>query len=61
MKTLPANLTETGQPVPNSAEVIPVLTEKVDLLNNDMDIKPVSLLSLMKRERYLVVNFGSCT
>ncbi|CAF3960742.1 unnamed protein product [Rotaria sp. Silwood2] len=48
-KTLPASLTETGQPVPNTAKLIPVLTENIDLLNNYMDIEAISLRSLMKR------------
>ncbi|CAF1345917.1 unnamed protein product [Rotaria sordida] len=60
-KTLPASLTELDQPVPDTAKLIPVLTENIDLLNNYIDIEPISLRSLMKHGRYLVVNFGSCT
>ncbi|CAF3732982.1 unnamed protein product [Rotaria sp. Silwood1] len=60
-KTLPDSLTETGQPVPTTAKLIPVLTENIDLFNNYMNFESISLCSLMKRGRYLVVNFGSCT
>ncbi|CAF0992276.1 unnamed protein product [Adineta steineri] len=60
-KTLPVSLTETGQPVPNTAQLIPVVTESIDLLTDYRDVEPISLHSLMKYGRYLVINFGSCT
>ncbi|UJR19972.1 hypothetical protein I4U23_023104 [Adineta vaga] len=62
-RTLPASLTSPGQPVPETAKLIPVLTENINLLtkNNNENIEIISLRSLMKNGRYLVVNFGSCT
>ena len=65
MKTLPSSLTESGRLVPGMATLIPALTEEIDLLNDDCDstvnLESISLRSLMKQGRYLVVNFGSCT
>ncbi|CAF1678298.1 unnamed protein product [Adineta ricciae] len=62
-RTLPASLTSPGQLIPETAKLIPVLTEKINLLNEILDenIPIISLRSLMKKGRYLVVNFGSCT
>jgi len=61
-KTIPSTLSEPGQPVPYTAKIIPVLTENINLLENDeTNIKTISLRSLIKEGRYLVVNFGSCT
>ena len=61
-RTLPISLTSPGQTVPYTAKIIPVLTENMNLLDNDeMNIKSISLRSLIKQGRYLVVNFGSCT
>lgn len=62
-RTLPATITSPGQPVPEAAKLIPVFTDKLDLLeSSDKTTLPiVSLRSLMKKGRYLVINFGSCT
>ena len=61
-RTLPSKLTEAGQPIPYAAKVVPVLTEHSDLLNDGYsNIEIISLRSLVKKGRYLVVNFGSCT
>jgi hypothetical protein len=61
-QTLPPSLTSPGQAVPDTAKIIPVLTEDIDLLDNDQTkIKSISLRSLIKQGRYLVVNFGSFT
>ena len=61
-RTLSSTLTETGQIVPSTASVIPVVTKDVNLFSNDqMKIETISLRSLMKEGRYLVLNFGSCT
>jgi hypothetical protein len=63
-RTLPVSLTAPGQQVPYTAKVIPVLTEDIHLLDNnqdDLNIETISLRSLLKDGRYLVVNFGSCT
>ena len=62
-KTLPESLTDPGQPVPQAAKLIPVLTDKDGLLDssNEATLPVVTLRSLMKQGRYLVVNFGSCT
>ncbi|CAF5146043.1 unnamed protein product, partial [Rotaria sp. Silwood1] len=58
----PTYLTQVGQKVPNSAKIIPVLTENINVFNNDyLNIETISLRSLIKQGRYLVVNFGSCT
>jgi hypothetical protein len=52
----------TGQPVPCTANLVPVLTDNINLMDNDdMNTKPISLRSLLKEGRYLVINFGSCT
>ena len=65
MKTLPPSLTEIGRSVPYMATLIPALTEEIDLLNADrndsVNLESISLRSLVKQGRYLVVNFGSCT
>ncbi len=61
-RTLPPSLTSPGQAVPDTAKIIPVLTENIHLLDNkEENIKAISLRSLIKQGRYLVVNFGSCT
>jgi hypothetical protein len=61
-RTLPTTLTEPGQIVPYTANIIPIFTENVNLLENDQtNIRTISLRSLIKEGRYLVVNFGSCT
>jgi len=61
-RTSSPNLTSPGQTVPYTAKIIPVLTENINLLENDqINIKPISLRSLIKEGRYLVLNFGSCT
>lgn len=62
-RTLPATLTAPGQPVPESAKLIPVLTKEFDLLESSKDatLPVVTLRSLMKQGRFLVLNFGSCT
>ena len=58
----PVNLTSSGQPIPSSVNLIPILTESINLLENDqINIKEISLCSLMRQGRYLVLNFGSCT
>jgi hypothetical protein len=55
-------VTEPGQMVPEAAKIIPILTENTNLLeNNQTHIQTISLRSLIKEGRYLVVNFGSCT
>jgi hypothetical protein len=60
--TLPSSLTECGETVPYTAEIIPVLTKEINLLDDDQtNIKSISLRSLMVKGRYLVLNFGSCT
>ena len=66
IKTLPSSLTEIGRPVPYMAQLIPALTEDINLLNNNSNnhnviSESISLRSLIKQGRYLVVNFGSCT
>ncbi len=61
-RTLPSILSEPGQTVPYTAKIIPVFTQNINLFENDqMNIKTISLRSLIKEGRYLVVNFGSCT
>ena len=61
-RTLPSKLTEAGQPIPYTARIVPVLTENINLLNDDCSrIETIDLHSLVKKGRYLVVNFGSCT
>ncbi|CAF2943368.1 unnamed protein product [Rotaria sp. Silwood2] len=61
-KSLPSHLTDVGQTVPNSAKIIPVVTESINVFSNDhFNIETISLHSLIKQGRYLVVNFGSCT
>lgn len=62
-RTLPAILTAPGQSVPASAKLIPVLTKEFDLLESSKDttLPIVTLRSLMKQGRFLVLNFGSCT
>ncbi|CAF3688905.1 unnamed protein product [Rotaria sp. Silwood1] len=55
----PTYLTQVGQKVPNSAKIIPVLTENINVFNNDyLNIETISLRSLIKQGRYLVVNFA---
>jgi len=49
-RTLPSALTEPGRTIPHSAQIISLT-----------DFKPISLRSLVKTGRYLVINFGSCT
>ncbi len=62
LRTLPTKLTEPGQIVPEAAKIIPIFTEDVNLLSDDeKNIRTISLRSLIKQGRYLVVNFGSCT
>ncbi|CAF1021245.1 unnamed protein product [Adineta steineri] len=59
-RTIPFTLTAPGQVVPYTAKIIPVLTENINLLkknNNDINIKPINLRSLLKEGRYLVINF----
>ncbi|CAF3082504.1 unnamed protein product, partial [Rotaria sp. Silwood2] len=61
-RTLPSYLTQVGQTVPNAANIIPVLTEHTCLFdNNYYNIETISIRSLIKCGRYLVINFGSCT
>ena len=63
-QTLPSTLTEPGQPIPHTVKLIPVLTEDINLLDKNQDhlnVQTISLRSLVKQGRYLVVNFGSCT
>jgi hypothetical protein len=57
-------LTEPGQIVPDTANIIPILTENINLFDHhydQMNIPTINLRSLIKEGRYLVVNFGSCT
>ncbi|CAF1021305.1 unnamed protein product [Adineta steineri] len=59
-RTIPFTLTESGQTVPYTAKIIPVLTENINLFkknNVDMNIKSINLRSLLKEGRYLVINF----
>jgi len=44
--------------VPSAAKIIPILTQNSA---NEVDLTPISLRSIGKLGRYLVVNFGSCT
>lgn len=62
-RTLPADLTAPGQPVPSSAKIVPVLTRTVNLLDDrgEKSIEEIPLRSLLKAGRHLVLNFGSCT
>ncbi|CAF1039295.1 unnamed protein product [Rotaria sordida] len=57
-KTLPSYLTDVNQTVPNSAKIIPVLTENINVFNNEhFNIETINLRSLIKQGRHLVVNF----
>lgn len=58
-RTLPLNLTDVGQTIPSTAKIVFIQVSTVYSLQKD--IYPISLRSLMKKGRYLVVHFGGCT
>ena len=58
-RTLPESLTRVGSSIPSAAQIVPVRT-KDHTTESDL-LVGMSLRSLVKQGRYLVINFGSCT